>query len=272
MKILLLTFFTLSISSCGKHPSDLLRIGQAPLYNFPLYVTSSDGSIYKYNKDATQEVFASGLSDPRGLAIDKYQNLYVAEYGASRVVKYNLSTKAATTIATSLLEPTSVAVDSFGDVYVTQEGPTALNIIRIKDLKVIQTYTSSPSAIAFGVNDILLVGLYDAAKVLWGGLPGSPNDNVLEPVMITTDANGRTYVAEGTATNAKVYRYHQSEPSGKTVVADNLNGATGIAVDSVGNIYIAEPGASRISLVTFKNEFFFWTSVNQPQQMAFTPY
>lgn len=272
MKLQFILLFALLTSACGKHPSDLLRNGQAPLYNFPMYVSSSDGSIYKYNKDATSEVFVSGLNDPRGIAIDKYQNMYVAEYGASRVVKYNLSTKAPTVIATALLEPTSVAVDSFGDVYVTQEGTGALNIIRIKDLKVIQTYATGPSAIAFGVNDILLVGLYSAAKVLWGGATSSPSDTVLEPVMITTDANGRTYVAEGTATNAKVYRYHQSEPSGKTVVADNLSGATGIAVDSVGNIYIAEPGASRISLVTFRNEFFFWTSVNQPQQMAFTPY
>lgn len=272
MKTLLLIFFSFAVFSCGKHPSDLLRVGQAPLYNFPLYVTSSDGSIYKFNKDASQEVFASGLNDPRGLAIDKYQNLYVAEYGASQVRKYNLNTKEYTVIATALAEPTSVAVDSFGDVYVTQEGAAARNIIRIKDQKVIQSYTSSPSAIAFGVNDILLVGLYDAAQVLWGGETSSPKDSVMEPVMITTDANGRTYVAEGTATNAKIYRYHQSEPTGKTVVADNLNGATGIAVDSVGNIYIAEPGASRIALVTFKNEFYFWTSVTQPQQMAFTQY
>src|SRR5205085_11081918 len=108
-------------------------------------------------------------------------------------------------------------------------------------------------------------------KVLWGGLNSSPSDHVQEPVMIATDANGRTYVSEGTAVNSKVYRYHQSEPSGKTVVADNLQGATGIAVDSVGNIYIAEPGASRISLVTYKNEFFFWANVVVPQYMAFTP-
>lgn len=271
-KYFFLFILALVTSGCGKHPADLLRVGQAPLYNFPMYVSSSDGSIYKFNKDASQEVFVTGLNDPRGLAIDKYQNMYIAEYGASRVVKYNLSTKVATVVASSLLEPTAVAVDSFGDVYVTQEGPAALNVMRIKDQKIIQTYTSGPSAIAFGVNDILLVGLYDAAKVLWGGTANSPSDSILEPVMITTDANGRTYIAEGTATNAKVYRYHQSEPSGKTVVADNLSGATGIAVDAVGNIYIAEPGASRISLVTFKNEFFFWTSVNQPQQMAFTPY
>ncbi len=267
-----LFFLYLFLFSCGKHPADLLRIGQAPKYDFPLYVTSADGSVYKFGKDATKEVFVSGLNDPRGLAIDKYQNMYVAEFGASQVVKINLTTKAVTPFATGLLQPTSVAVDSFGDVYVTQEEVTTRNIIRLKDRKIINSYSSSPSAIAFGVNDILLVGLFGAAQVLWGGLSTSPSDSVAEPVMITTDANGRVYVAEGTATNAKVWRYHQSDPSGKTVVANGLNGATGIAVDSVGNIYIAEPGSSRIALVTFKNEFFFWSAITQPQQMSFTPY
>lgn len=272
IKIFLLIILLFGFFSCGKHPSDLLRVGQAPLYNFPLYATSANGTLYKFNKDGTSESFVTGLNDPRGLAIDKYQNIYVAEYGNSRVIKINIDTRAVTPIATGLQEPTAVAVDSFGDVYVTQEAPTARNIIRIKDLKVINSYSASPSAISFGVNDILLVGLYDSAQVLWGGLSSSPSDNIPEPVMITTDANGRVYVAEGTATNAKVWRYHQSAPSGKTAVADNLSGATGIAVDPVGNVYIAEPGASRIALATYGGQFFFWATIPQPQQLAFTPY
>lgn len=273
MKTFLFILLIFSFFSCGKHPSDLLRVGQAPLYNFPLYVTSANGTLYKFNKDGTSEDFVTGLNDPRGLAIDKYQNIYVAEFGNSRVIKIDITTREVTPLATGLLEPTSVAVDSFGDVYVTQEAVAARNILRVKDLKVIDTYTASPSAISFGVNDILLVGLFDISRVLWGGAESSsPNDTIQEPVMITTDANGRVYVAEGTATNAKVYRYHQSEPSGKVVVADGLQGATGIAVDPVGNIYIAEPGASRIALATHDGQFFFWVAVPQPQQLAFTPY
>lgn len=260
----------MTVFSCGKHPADLLRTGQTPLYDFPLYVTSSDGSIWKFNSDASKEVFVSGLNDPRGLAIDKYQNLYVVEFGTSKVIKYNLDTKVPTEVASGLQTPSVLAVDSIGDVYVNQEG--ANNIIRIKDSKVISSYTSRPTAIAFGVNDIMLVGLFDLAKVFWGGEQTSPSYTVQEPVMISTDANGRVYVVEGTATNAKVYRFHQSEPTGAAIVADNLSGATSLAVDSVGNIYIAEPGASRISLVTFKNEFYFWANIIAPQYMAFTPY
>ncbi|MEQ1722744.1 MAG: hypothetical protein ABL930_06180 [Pseudobdellovibrio sp.] len=274
MKTLSLFFMLLSIFSCGKHPADLLRAGQAPIYNFPLYISSGDGTgtIWKYDKNAVREAFVTGLNDPRGIAIDKFQNLYVAETGNSRVLKINLDSKVITVMADNLLDPRTVAVDSFGDVYVNQEDPTALNIMRVKDRKIINTYLARPTAIAFGVNDIMLVGLFETAKVYWGGLLSSPNDSVQEPVTITIDVNGRAFVAEGTATNAKVYRYHQAEPSGKTVVADGLAGVTGIAVDTVGNIYIAEPGNSRIALVTFKNEFFNWTNINVPQGMAFTPY
>lgn len=262
----------LLLLSCGKQPASLLRVGQSPLYNFPLYVTSSNGSIYKFEKDGTSVVFTSGLSDPRGLAIDKFQNLYVAEYGNNRVIKYNLTSGASTVVIDSLSEPTSVAVDSFGDVYVTQEGATARNIIRVKDREIIRTFTASPSAIAFGVNDLLLVGLFESSKVFWGGQTNSPSDTVLEPIMIATDANGRVFVAQGTSSNAKVFRYHQDAPNGKTVVADGLNGASGIAVDPVGNIYIAEPGSSRIALADIDGNFYFWASVPQPQQLAFTPY
>lgn len=266
-------FFFLFLFSCGKHPSDLLRVGQAALYNFPLYATSANGTLYKFNKDGSSESFVTGLNDPRGLAIDKYQNIYVAEYGNSRVIKININTRAITAIATGLQQPTSVAVDSFGDVYVTQEAVGVRNIIRIKDLKIINSYTASPSSVAFGVNDIMLVGLFDNSVVLWGGAETtSPSDTIQEPVMITTDANGRVYVAEGTASNARVYRYHQSSPSGKTVVANGLQGATGIAVDPVGNVYIAEPGASRIALATISGQFYLWNSIPQPQQLAFTPY
>jgi hypothetical protein len=80
------------------------------------------------------------------------------------------------------------------------------------------------------------------------------------------------YALDGLTLNAKVFRYNQSGPSGKTVVADGLNGASGIAVDPVGNIYIAEPGSSRIALADIDGSFYFWASVPQPQQLAFTPY
>ncbi|UOF01782.1 NHL repeat-containing protein [Bdellovibrio reynosensis] len=260
------------ILGCGRGPSPLLRVGQAPIFDFPLYVSSGDGTgtIFKFEQDGSKSTFVTGLNDPKGVATDKFNNLWVVEAGSSQLIKVDLSSKAVTVVRTGLNIPTVVAVDSFGEAYVTQEGLN--NVIRASDGKVMASYNSRATALAFGVNDLMLVGLYDESKVFWGKEQTSPNTSVTEPVMIATDATGRVFVAEGAATNAKVYRFHQQNPDGKTTVADGLNGATGIAVDAVGNIYIAEPGASRIVLATYDNQLYNWSSIVAPQYMTFTQY
>lgn len=272
LRLLSLIIGILAASGCGRGPSPLLRVGQAPIYDFPLYVSSGDGtgSIYQFDEKGVQSTFVTGLNDPRGIATDKFNNLYVVEAGTSRLLKIDISSKEQTVVLSGLNTPTVVAVDSFGEAYVTQEGEN--NIIRASDGKVVASYTSRATAIAFGVNDLMLVGLYDEQKVFWGGGASAPSSTVTEPVMIATDGTGRVYVAEGAASNAKILRFHQRTPEGRKEVANGLNGATGIAVDAVGNIYIAEPGASRIILVTFDQELYSWASIVAPQYLAFKQY
>jgi sugar lactone lactonase YvrE len=257
---------------CGRGPSPLLRVGQAPILDFPLYVSSGDGTgtVWKFEQNGTKTIFVTGLNDPKGVATDKFNNLWVVEAGASQLLKIDLTSKVSQVVRTGLNIPSVVAVDSFGEAYVTQEGLN--NIIRATDGKVMATYSSRATAVAFGVNDLMLVGLYDDSKVFWGDSSSTVSTTVAEPVMIATDGTGRVYVAEGSASNAKVYRYNQKTPAGKKTVADGLNGATGIAVDAVGNIYIAEPGASRIVLATFDQQLYNWSAIVAPQYMAFTQY
>lgn len=272
VKVLILILVILFLVACGRGPSPLLRVGQAPIYDFPMYVSTGDGTgtIWKFEQDGTKTAFVTGLNDPKGVATDKFNNLWVVEAGASQLLKIDLSSRETTVVRTGLNVPTVVAVDSFGEAYVTQEGLN--NVIRATDGKIVASYTSRATAVAFGVNDLMLVGLYDESKIFWGAASSAPTAQITEPVMIATDGTGRVYVAEGSATNAKVYRFHQQSSNGQTTVADGLNGATGIAVDAVGNIYIAEPGASRIILVTYKQELFLWSSVVAPQYMTLTQY
>jgi hypothetical protein len=269
MLLLLVLFF---VFGCGRGPSPLLRAGQAPIYDFPLYVSSGDGTgtIWKFEQDGSKSAFIAGLNDPKGVATDKFNNLWVVEGGSSQLLKINIATKEIKIVRTGLQTPSVVAVDSFGEPYVTQEG--ANNIIRGSDGTVVASYTSRATAVAFGVNDLMLVGLYDDSQVFWGKSTSSPHANISEPVMISTDGTGRVYVAEGSASNAKVYRFNQQSPEGQQTVANGLNGATGIAVDAVGNIYIAEPGASRIVLVTFDQQLYNWGAIVAPQYMTFTQF
>lgn len=269
---LILAFVAVALWGCGRGPSPLLRSGIAPIYDFPLYVSSGDGTgtVWKFEEDGSKTAFVSGLNDPRGVATDKFNNLYVVETGASQLLKFNMSTKEKTIVATGLSIPSVVAVDSFGDAYVTQEGLN--NIVRASDGHVLKSYSGRATALAFGVNDLLLVGLYDDNMVFWGAEGSAPSASVVQPVMIATDGNGRVFVAEGKDSGAKVYRFHQRTPDAPVTVADGLNGATGIAVDSVGNIYISEPGASRIILVTYDQELYSWATLSAPQYLTFTQY
>lgn len=271
MKFITISVLLLASTSCGRGASSLLRVGQAPLYDFPLYVSTADGTgtIWKFQSDGTKEAFVTGLNDPRGVATDKYNNLWVVEGGLNRLVKINLSTKVQTVVRSGLSNPSVVAIDSFGEAYVNQEA--ANNVIRASDGETLVTFSSRPTAIAYGVNDLPVFGLFDNSSVVWGTEMTS-SASVDEPVMIATDGTGRVYVAQGSSSNGRVYRFNQKNSSGQKVVADGLNGATGLAVDPAGNLYIAEAGAARIILVTFDGALYNWSDIVLPQYMAFTQY
>lgn len=259
------------IIACGRGPSRLLRQAQAPIFDYPLYISEgAPGRIWKYDRDRNRELLIDGLSDPRGIATDRSNNLFVVEQGADRLRKVNTTNGESQIVRENLNTPSVVAVNSVGEVFVAQDGDQ--NIIRADDGQEISSYSARPSALAFGVEDILLVGLFDSNQVLWGtGTDASAGVN--EPVGISTDANGRVYAAEGSVNNARILRFHQTGPEGLTIVADALSGVAGMVVDPVGNIYAVEQGAARIILITFDGQLFTWVSdVIDPQYIAFTQY
>src|SRR5690606_35722708 len=102
---------------------------------------------------------ATDLDDPRGVATDRFGNIYVAEYGGGRLLRFRDANSEAGVVLEGLDGPSVVAVDSFGEVYVTQDGLS--NITRASDGKVFATYTALPTALTFGVDDIPIVGLFD---------------------------------------------------------------------------------------------------------------
>src|SRR5690606_12479716 len=107
----------------------------------------------------------------------------------------------------------------FGEVYVTQDGER--NVTRLSDSKVFATYDSVPTALTFGVNDQVVVGLFNDNKVLWG-YEGDSTVDLPAPLNASIDGTGRVYVAQGDPTDGKVYRYHQRDPGEGVLVADNL--------------------------------------------------
>ena len=261
-------------SGCGREPSSLLRQGQLPVYDFPLYMSEgATGTVWKFDSQGNRTSFATGLNNPQGVATDRFNNIYVVDRDSSngRLLKYSASTGAQTVLLTGLLNPSVVAVDSVGQVYVAQDTPHS--VIRAQDQSVVASFFALPSALAIGVSDTFIIGDFNTNTVYWGTGAQSPNTSVSQPVNIAIDGTGRTYVAEGLPTGAHVWRFDQVDPGGGTVVVNNLKSPAGIAVDPVGNVYVAEKGNGRITLVSTGGQFFtFYSPLTDPGYLAFTQY
>lgn len=270
------------LSACGRQASRVLRQGLLPTYDFPLYLTDSgsggdsDGAIYKYERDGTRTTFVSGLNNPQGIATDLYGQIYVVEQGESRLLRYSASdASAVTVVAEDLKEPVLVAIDSLNEIYVTQDANNT--IYRANTETEIASFASAPTALTVGVDDLLIVGLLGANRVQWGTHAGATSISAASPVNVSIDGTGRVYVAEGSTNssgdNGRVLRYSPRSPGTATVVANGVKTPQGIAVDAVGNIFIVEKGAQRISLATFDMDFYEWaTGLIDPQYLAFTKY
>ena len=275
-KVLMIGFITTHLlgSGCGRAPSSLLRQGQLPIYDFPLYMTEgATGRIVKFDRDRTRTVITEGLNDPRGVATDRFGNIYIAEYGAGRILKMKTGETTYTVVKESLEQPSVLAVDSFGDLFVAQDGTK--NITRVSDMKAYSTYDSIPTAFAFGVDNTPIIGLFNESLINWGWKGGSSVKSAIldAPVNASIDGTGRVYIAQGDPANGKVIRYDQREPGAPTEVANGLLGPAGIAVDLVGNMFVVEQGAERIVLITYDSKAYEWiTGIEDPQYLAFTQY
>lgn len=262
----------LLLGACGREAGRALRQGQLPVFDFPIYLTEgAPGRVWKIDKDRNKTLLAEGLSDPRGVVTDRFQNVYVAEYGAGRVLKFPGGSSSFTVLAEGLSSPSVVATDSFGEVYVAQDGLKTVS--RISDAKLFGSYSSVATALAFGVDDIPLVGLFNEDKVFWSWTSEGPTASIESPNNIAIDGTGRVYVAKADPLAGEIYRYNQREPGEGQLVANNLLGPTGIAIDLVGNMFVVEQGANRIVLVTYDGKKFEWmTGIVDGQYLAFTQY
>ncbi len=272
--ILLLGFGGLS---CGRAPSSLLRQGQSPIFDFPLYLTEgANGRVLRFDEKVNMSVLVTGLNNPTGMATDRSNNLYVVESGNNRILKVDVKTGTFTVFAADLDTPSVVAVDSFGEVYVLQHG-SSRNVLRLSDRSIIRSYSSPflPTALAFGVDDIMIVGVDNTGSnsdyVEW--VKGGTQVAVNSPTNISTDSTGRVYVSENTVGNSQILRFHQRGGSSKAVVAEGLSAPSGIAVDPVGNLYVIEQGNPRVVLVDIEGLSWEWvTGVIDPQYLTFTQY
>ena len=213
---------------------------------------------------------------PRNIAIDGYGVVYISDFGAHRVYKMTtdgtLTTLAGTgyggysgdgVASFSLLDyPTALAVDHQGNVYIADSGNHLIRRVAGGQLTSIAR-AALPTGMAFDGVATLYVADHSAAEILEIPLAiaptaGTPTAMNVSATDLVYGNNGSLYITDMTvARRVSVYGASAviagpgSLAEGDTGPATQarLNHPTGIALDSIGNLYIADHDNNRVRRV-----------------------
>ncbi len=201
-----------------------------------------------YNGDGIEGT-AAELNDPTGVAVDNAGHLFIADDGNDRIRALNLSTGVITTIADNgtagyngdgiagtaaeLNLPFGVAVDAAGNLLIADTGNNRIRQLNLST-NIITTVAGNGTAgysgdtgpaTAASINNPLGVAA-DASGDIF--ISDTANNVVRE-----VDSAGVIVTLAGTAAAG-------DRPNNVTAAAGTFDGPAGLAVDSRGNLYIAD--------------------------------
>lgn len=216
----------------------------------PFIYSLAGNGLAGYSGDGGLAVQAQ-LNAPYASTVDAAGNLYIADYGSNVVRKVNATTGIITTIAgtgtsghtgdngpassAELSNISSIAVDGSGNVYIGEQ--LLCDVRKVDSNGVITTYAGNGTCGLGGNN----------------GNNGPAASAVLYPIYgLTLDAAGDLYIAtyydirKVTASTGTITtvtgdgNIFGSAANGGPATQAGLSGITGIALDSMGNLYFSE--------------------------------
>jgi sugar lactone lactonase YvrE len=210
-----------------------------------MHLTSAYAQVtHLYTVAGQDGVFGGGnsqLNSPAGIFVDAHHNIYIADGGNNRVVKWPKDSFTCVTVAGDpagtagstpdrLNVPQSVYVDTAGYIYISDAGNN----------RVQKWAPGAHSGVTVAGSSIGTAGVADS-------LLSSPHG-------IWLDTAGAIYVAD--QLNNRVQKWMPGALSGVTVAGsaagsgglggDQLSGPAGISIDMAGNVYIADAGNNRV--------------------------
>ncbi len=203
-----------------------------------LYVSDTDlQQVFKITPTGTQTTVGTGLMVPQGLAVDGAGNVYIGDVQAQVVYKVTPG-GVQTTVGSGFYMPIGVAVDGAGNVYVCDPWIDGCYQITpsCAQNSVGGGYNTPEGVAVDGAGNVYVADPFNAAvfKITPDGTQITVG-SFIAPQAVAVDAADDVYVTDtGNDTITEV------APRGvQTTVSSGLNVPDGLALDGLGNLYVA---------------------------------
>jgi sugar lactone lactonase YvrE len=193
---------------------------------------------------------ATGLRNPRAVAIDAAGDVYIADASNGQVVELPAGGGAQVTVASGLSAPAGLALDAAGDLYIANS--FASDILEVPagggvPVTVPFSGLSHPDGVALDAAGDLFAA--DAGNQRLVELPagGGPQVTLLSGLPqingVAADAAGDVFFSDTVTGTVSELPAGGSTPQ---VIANGLDNPAGLAVDNVGDVFIADADHGRI--------------------------
>jgi sugar lactone lactonase YvrE len=204
---------------------------------------------------------AAILNHAYGVAVDSHGNLYIADRAGNRIRKVTVSTGTITTVAGNGVA--GYSGDSGPATSAEINGPLGVAVDSAGDIFIADTNNNAVREVAAASGNISTVAGNGTAG--YTGDHGAATSATLQaPTGVAVDGSGNLYIADdensvirkvagGTITTAAGIGAAGYSGDGGEATAAELSNPVGLAVDSSGNVYIADTGNHRIRELTVAN-------------------
>jgi len=205
--------------------------------NFSLAIFAGTGSAGAPTAGAAT---SSNLDSPNGVAVDSSGNVYIADYNNQRIEKVTIggtlsviagtgshgAPTAGPATSSKLYDPCGVAVDSSGNLFIGDADNNRVEKVTSEGtLSVFKSSLKYPCGVAVDSSGNVYVAVWDGFNV----------------VKVSADGTSTTTIA-GTGT--------KGAPTAGTAIYSQIGVPQAVAVDSTGNVYIADGYNNVIEKVT----------------------
>jgi hypothetical protein len=230
------------------------------------------GTGYGANAQASpglESTIGTTLERPTQVALDGLGDVYVADPGLGKVLMYPAGSGTPVAVGSGLTSPTGVAVDGAGDVFIADSGAGSVYEIPIAlpglesdggQVTLVSGLGTSGLRLAVdGLGNLYVADPSNARVVRLAGLGDSGAGALAQsettlttgsapsvPSAVAVDSNNNLYVVDG----ANLFEFTGGLGAATTVL-NTLSGATGVAVDPSGAVYVSSTaGTTRIPYVS----------------------